>query len=561
MPVIPSSSEHRNALPPGHKLGEYQIIEVLGGGGFGITYLAEDVNLSSKFAIKEYFPAEFAWRETGYSVHPQSSSQTEFFERGLDWFIEEAKTLAKFKHPNVVRVARFFRAHNTAYIVMDYEEGQTLASLLTGETATETEIRTILNPILDGLGVVHGAGYYHRDIKPGNIYLRAKSYEPVLIDFGAARYELGGHSRTITSIVTPGYAALEQYSGTTKQGAYTDIYGLGAVLYRLISGQIPAEASERAHALTQGEPDPLKPATEIGKGRYSSKLLEASEWALNVSDKQRPQSIQEGKQKRDNAAIPSPPLYPPKKRNSSRVLVGISLFLISIVGYFGWSYYTNLKDRQDYEQQTEIARQQSQEEQKRLKELEQARQEREQQTAIARQQVQEEQERLRALENERRRHEQQAAMARQQAQEEQERLRALEQARLERERQADIARQQAQEEQERKEALSSRNQSEKMAALQLVRDYYHAITANDSNSVIQKWHNPNRSRLRNLVANAEWCRIDSIDLNYISNLFSNAIVFSDVTCKEKEGTPRQWSVEIELEKYGQDWKIIKLGFR
>ncbi|SEH08995.1 protein kinase domain-containing protein [Candidatus Venteria ishoeyi] len=308
MPITPHPQEHRNALPPGYQLEDYQIIKILGGGGFGITYLAEDVNLTTQFAIKEYFPNEFAVRESGHTVHPQSAKSAEFFDWGLVRFIEEAQTLGKFKHRNIVRVARFFRANNTAYIVMDYEEGETLSSMLaaSGETATEEEIQTIIMPLLTGLEVVHDAGYYHRDIKPGNIYLRKNSYEPVLIDFGAARYALGSQSRTITSIVTPGYAALEQYGSKTSQGAYTDIYGLGAVLYRLISGHIPIEAAERAHALALKEPDPLQRAVNVGAGRYSENLLAGIDWALQLSERDRPQNVRDWKAVFEKKSTPEP---------------------------------------------------------------------------------------------------------------------------------------------------------------------------------------------------------------------------------------------------------------
>ncbi|RKZ58870.1 MAG: hypothetical protein DRR08_15295 [Candidatus Parabeggiatoa sp. nov. 2] len=174
--------DNRNALPTGYRLNDYQIQKVLGDGGFGITYLANDTQLNAPVAIKEYLPNEIAVREGNSTVQPKSQKDTENFAWGLERFLEEAHILAQFKHPNIVRVLRFFQANNTAYIVMEYEQGQSLANLIKdGETATENEITRILPPLLDGLAVVHNAGYLHRDIKPANIYLRTADNSPVLI--------------------------------------------------------------------------------------------------------------------------------------------------------------------------------------------------------------------------------------------------------------------------------------------------------------------------------------------------------------------------------------------
>jgi serine/threonine protein kinase len=212
----------------------------------------------------------------------------------LERFIQEARTLALFNHPNIVRVRRFFRAHNTAYIVMDYEEGRCLADVLKeGETAEESELMHLLPPLLAGLDTVHQAGYLHRDIKPGNIYLRFRDNSPVLIDFGAARYDVGSRSRSVTSLVTPGYAPFEQYRSQGNQGPWTDIYALGAVLYRTIGGKKPVDATERIEAIVEKKADPLKPAVEVGRDRYSKRLLEAIDWALQARESKRPQNVSE----------------------------------------------------------------------------------------------------------------------------------------------------------------------------------------------------------------------------------------------------------------------------
>jgi serine/threonine protein kinase/uncharacterized protein len=352
-----NSPDNRNALPIGYQLGDYQIQRLLGDGGFGITYLAIDMRLNSKVAIKEYFPNELAIRETNRSVHPKSQRDSQDFMWGLQRFLEEAQTLAKFKHFNIVRVLRFFEANHTAYIVMEYEQGESLASALEdGNTATEHELLSIMRPLLDGLATIHQAGVLHRDIKPANIYLRHKDNSPVLLDFGSARYDVGSRSRSVTSIVTPGYAPLEQYETKGHQGAWTDIYALGAVMYRAIGGDRPVEATERAGAILRAKADPLTPAVEIGRGRYSRHLLEAIDWALKVNEDDRPSSVEAWRAKLLAMAArptsrqersPSSPSEQPTERITSRpdsgwqprrvLAVGVALLLAIMVG--GLMYY------------------------------------------------------------------------------------------------------------------------------------------------------------------------------------------------------------------------------
>ncbi len=289
-----NTSDNRNALPIGYRLENYQIQSVLGDGGFGITYLAKDTQLDALVALKEYLPNELAVRQTDdYTVQPKSQADADDFAWGLERFVKEAQTLAQFKHPNIVRVLHFFQAHNTAYIVMEYELGQSLADFLKqGDTATEEELKAFLPALLDGLETVHNAGYLHRDIKPSNVYIRQKDRSPLLIDFGSARYDLGSRSRSVTMIVTPGYAPFEQYqSDSGQQGAWTDIYATGAVLYRFVSGKIPSEATERVSAIMRNKSDPLKPAVEAGRGQYSEPFLAAIDWALAVNEQDRPPSI------------------------------------------------------------------------------------------------------------------------------------------------------------------------------------------------------------------------------------------------------------------------------
>ena len=275
------------ALAPGFELFEYRIDAVLGQGGFGITYLATDVNLNVRVAIKEYLPADFATRASDRSVSPRWPEDNEFYLNGLECFLIEARTLATFRHSNIVRVARFFEAHRTAYMVLEYERGQPLKQWWEKHKGMgEQQLLSLVQPLLDGLSLVHESGYLHRDIKPDNIYVRKEDGSWVLLDFGAARQTVGG-MQAMADVVTPGYAPLEQYQGG-EQGPWTDIYAIGATLYWMIAGVKPAPAPERQSGAAE-----YIPAVQAGQGRYSEEFLKAVDWALAVEPAQRPQSIQE----------------------------------------------------------------------------------------------------------------------------------------------------------------------------------------------------------------------------------------------------------------------------
>ncbi|MDP1534564.1 MAG: protein kinase, partial [Rubrivivax sp.] len=182
LPALPKAAPL--ALPEGLRLHEYRIDGVLGQGGFGITYLATDVHLHAPVAIKEYLPEEIAYRSSDRSVSPNASRHRDRYQAGLDSFLVEARTLASFRHPNIVRVARFFEAHRTAYMVLEYEKGQSLKRWWPEHSETDEDaILALLHPLLDGLAVVHGAGFLHRDIKPDNIQVRADDGRLVLLDF------------------------------------------------------------------------------------------------------------------------------------------------------------------------------------------------------------------------------------------------------------------------------------------------------------------------------------------------------------------------------------------
>jgi len=217
------TSDHRHALPAGHALGSHRVVSVLGVGGFGVTYLAEHTALGHQVAVKEFLPNDIAVRHEA-TVQPKSVKDREDFDWGLKRFLEEARILAGLRHPNLVRVLDFFEANGTAYIVMDYEDGASLAELLERRgTLTESQLLRVVLPLVEGLKAVHAAGYLHRDIKPSNIYIRRSDESPVLLDFGAARQALGGRSKSLTAIVTAGYSPPEQYESGGEQDPWTDI--------------------------------------------------------------------------------------------------------------------------------------------------------------------------------------------------------------------------------------------------------------------------------------------------------------------------------------------------
>ena len=281
-------AEHFHALATGQRIEDYEIRDVLGEGGFGLTYLAHDMKLEKPVAIKEYLPADLAVRKGDNSVIPKSSGSESDFTWGLQRFLDEARVLARFDHKNIVRVHRFFQAHGTAYIVMEYVDGETLSSLLQREhTLSCQRLLSILDPVLSGLEIVHKGDVLHRDIKPGNIIIR-DSGVPVLIDFGAARQAVGARSRSVTAIVTPGYAPIEQYSTRGRQGPWTDIYALGAICYRAMTGETPIDATERVRR------DPLVPLSKqsIPEG-YPGFFPGAVDRALSVDEEERPRSIGE----------------------------------------------------------------------------------------------------------------------------------------------------------------------------------------------------------------------------------------------------------------------------
>ena len=277
------TAHHPAALPKGHRIGEYEIVRVLGAGGFGITYLAFDHQLDGPVALKEYFPADAATRGPGCGVAPSTTGSRALFNWGLDRFIDEARSLHRLRHPNVVRAHRYVQAHGTAYIVMEYVEGQSLQQVIRERgRLTPDAWRRWLDPLLNGLAHVHGHGYLHRDLKPANIMIRAADGTAVLIDFGAAR--IAARDRTHTQVLTPGYAPLEQYSREGTQAPPTDIYALAAVSYRVLTGERLSSAPDR---VLDDDYEPLANRIAGADRRW----LAAIDHGLALRPEDRPQTV------------------------------------------------------------------------------------------------------------------------------------------------------------------------------------------------------------------------------------------------------------------------------
>ena len=307
-----------HALQSGYMLREYRLEKLLGEGGFGLTYLAFDTNLEKKVAIKEYMPSEHAIRESDSKIIAKSDASNKVYNWGLNAFINEAKTLAKFEDPNIVRVHRFFKANGTAYIVMEYCEGGCLIDRISKyDHMPEDELKKLISSLVHGLQLVHNDGILHRDIKPDNIMFRQDG-TPVLIDFGAARQAIGTKSRKVTTIITPGYAPLEQYSSEGTIGPWSDIYSLAAVAYLCLTGKRPPDIMNRLHE---------DKVTKLGEKVNSSPFLKSIDSGLELQVKNRPKSLSEwsaswdkhklNKKPQDTVEIVKPPSHSPIYANNS----------------------------------------------------------------------------------------------------------------------------------------------------------------------------------------------------------------------------------------------------
>jgi serine/threonine protein kinase len=289
-PASPAPAQSQNALPTGHRLGEFELIGTIGVGGFGIVYLAQDHSLERRVALKEYMPSSLAERTGGTEVRVKSEQFDETFTIGKRSFINEAKLLAQFDHPSLVKVYRFWESNGTAYMVMPFYEGITLRQKLREMPGSPDErwLKELLAPLMDALEVIHREQCYHRDIAPDNILL-LQDGTPLLLDFGAARRVIGDATQALTVILKPGYAPIEQYAEVPglKQGAYTDVYALAAVLHTAITGKPPPAAVGRMMN------DTMEPLAKVAAGRYSDSFLRGIDRSLVVKPEARPQNIAE----------------------------------------------------------------------------------------------------------------------------------------------------------------------------------------------------------------------------------------------------------------------------
>jgi len=285
-------------LPVGTMLAEFRLTELIGEGGFGVVYKAFDTSLEREVALKEYMPSSLAQRiGGGTQVQVKSERYRETFEAGRKSFIGEAKLLASFDHPSLVKVYRFWEANGTAYMVMPLLKGETLKDRLRdmrrkGEPVEEGWLRSVLRPLTEALLVIHAEQVYHRDIAPDNVMYLPEKNRWLLLDFGAARRVISEQTQALTVILKPGYAPVEQYAEIPgmKQGPWTDVYALAAVVYYAIVGKTPPPSVGRLLN------DTYQPLSQAAAGRYTERFLAAIDRALVVRPEERTQSIGELRQ-------------------------------------------------------------------------------------------------------------------------------------------------------------------------------------------------------------------------------------------------------------------------
>ena len=292
--------EQGSELRAGHKLQEFTVERLLGVGGYSCVYLARDTRLDRRVALKEYLPATLAARAPDGTVGPRLPRFEAFYDKGLQGFLNEARLLGSFDHPSLVKVYRFWAEAGTAYMVMPYYEGITLKKWLSdlGATPSERWLRDLADPLMVALGTMHEQRCYHRDVAPDNVLMlydrkAAGSYleqqpRPVLLDFGAARRVIGDATQQLTAILKSGYSPVEQYEGeeSLRQGPWTDVYALCAVLYAAVTGKPPGSSVARVVR------DEMVAASVAGSGRYSAPFLAAIDAGLRVRPEQRPQTMQ-----------------------------------------------------------------------------------------------------------------------------------------------------------------------------------------------------------------------------------------------------------------------------
>lgn len=336
------------SLSLGTVLHGYRLERILGQGAFGITYLAKDESLSSYVAIKEYYPREFAVRDSTKTVHSVGNAEDrETFSWGLKRFLEEARILAQLSHPNVIKVRHFFQGNGTAYLVMDYCDGAPLDAIIKQNGPLSLfEAKALFDKLLSGIDHIHKNNILHRDIKPANIFIKTDG-NPVLLDFGAARSNIGLNSKSVTSLATAGYAPFEQYSTKGNQGSWSDYYGLAATMYRVLTGEKPQDSPDR---ILDDQLVPLVKqfVTEAGHFRH---FLATLDKCLEIRPEERPQSIDQihalisGKQSTKSELTPSITVRPGyvsqpistlglgKAALSGVIVAGLLLTLIAVYFY------------------------------------------------------------------------------------------------------------------------------------------------------------------------------------------------------------------------------------
>lgn len=288
-------SGHQQALEAGTRFAGLTVSHVLGYGNFGITYKALD-DLGQVFVIKEFFPVGLVMRDITNAVVPISPEKAEAFEAGKESFRKEAEILSQLDHPNIVKVIGFFDHGGTAYFTMPWYEGMGLHEFLArGATLSPEEARAFTEAMVDALGYLHARQIYHRDIKPANVFVTAAEGRPILLDFGAAKQSLAEGTSLHTRVGTEHYRAPEQTASRGNIGPWTDIYGLCATLYRMITSARPEDSADRLDCVSNGQPDPLK--TLIGFPNlardFDPAFLAAITAGLNVRRVDRPQNVDE----------------------------------------------------------------------------------------------------------------------------------------------------------------------------------------------------------------------------------------------------------------------------
>jgi serine/threonine protein kinase len=291
-----------SALPVGARLGEFELLQVLGVGGFGIVYLAFDHALEREVAVKEYMPASLAGRTETMHVSLRSQSDAETFALGLKSFVNEARLLARFDHPSLLKVHRFWEGNGTAYMAMPVMRGRTVKEVRADmqQPPDEAWLRAILDPLLGAIEKLHSEGVYHRDIAPDNIQIEPDGH-PVLLDFGAARRVISDKSQALTAILKPAYAPIEQYAevGSVRQGPWTDIYALGATLHYLLLGRPPPPATARAVH------DDMASLSRQRLPGCSEHFLATIDWMLAPRPGDRPQSVAQLRSALDGQGLPA----------------------------------------------------------------------------------------------------------------------------------------------------------------------------------------------------------------------------------------------------------------